>query len=145
MEGFIRTSKDNFISKNKLSSGNAVDNLTMKQFNTGTLWVDSIGEDGDRIRGMTVDAIFFDEVQDMFSQAIGNATKTLTAAKYGPIGQGVQVYFGTPKEKIATFHHYGMFLIKGIIILDVKTVVILFHFIYQKTRGGWISGFLDIP
>ena len=103
LEGFIRTSKDNFISKNKLSSGNAVDNLTMKQFNTGTLWVDSIGEDGDRIRGMTVDAIFFDEVQDMFSQAIGNATKTLTAAKYGPIGQGVQVYFGTPKEKNSYF------------------------------------------
>jgi hypothetical protein len=75
----------------------------MKQFNTGTLWVDSIGEDGDRIRGMTVDAIFFDEVQDMFSQAIGNATKTLTAAKYGPIGQGVQVYFGTPKEKNSYF------------------------------------------
>lgn len=103
LEGFIRTSKSGFISKNKLAGGNAVDNLTMKQFNTGTLWVDSIGEDGDRIRGMTVDAIFFDEVQDMFASAIGNATKTLTAAKYGPIGQGVQVYFGTPKEKNSYF------------------------------------------
>lgn len=103
LEGFIRTSKGGFISKNKLSGGNAVDNLTMKQFNTGTLWVDSIGEDGDRIRGMTVDAIFFDEVQDMFASAIGNATKTLTAAKYGPVGQGVQVYFGTPKEKNSYF------------------------------------------
>lgn len=103
LEGFIRTSKGGFISKNKLAGGNAVDNLTMKQFNTGTLWVDSIGEDGDRIRGMTVDAIFFDEVQDMFASAIGNATKTLTAAKYGPIGQGVQVYFGTPKEKNSYF------------------------------------------
>jgi len=103
LEGFIRTSKGGFISKNKLTSGNAVDNLTMKQFNTGTLWVDSIGEDGDRIRGMTVDAIFFDEVQDMFASAIGNATKTLTAAKYGPVGQGVQVYFGTPKEKNSYF------------------------------------------
>jgi hypothetical protein len=103
LEGFIRTSKGGFISKNKLVGGNAVDNLTMKQFNTGTLWVDSIGEDGDRIRGMTVDAIFFDEVQDMFASAIGNATKTLTAAKYGPTGQGVQVYFGTPKEKSSYF------------------------------------------
>lgn len=103
LEGFIRTSKGGFISKNKLVGGNAVDNLTMKQFNTGTLWVDSIGEDGDRIRGMTVDAIFFDEVQDMFASAIGNATKTLTAAKYGPTGQGVQVYFGTPKEKNSYF------------------------------------------
>jgi len=103
LEGFIRTSKGGFISKNKLVGGNAVDNLTMKQFNTGTLWIDSIGEDGDRIRGMTVDAIFFDEVQDMFASAIGNATKTLTAAKYGPTGQGVQVYFGTPKEKNSYF------------------------------------------
>ena len=60
LEGFVRTSKNGFISKNKLE-GNSVDNLTMKQFKSGTLWVDSIGEDGDRIRGMTVDAIFFDE------------------------------------------------------------------------------------
>lgn len=102
LEGFVRTSKNGFISKNKLE-GNSVDNLTMKQFKSGTLWVDSIGEDGDRIRGMTVDAIFFDEVQDMFATAIGNATKTLTAAKYGPVGQGVQVYFGTPKEKSSYF------------------------------------------
>jgi hypothetical protein len=252
LEGFVRTSKDNFISKNKLDK-NSVDNLTMKQFKDGTLWVDSIGEDGDRIRGMTVDAIFFDECfpyetyieveggkiqigevfelfssgleipliksynekldifeykkiknawnrgernvieifidevsiictpehkiltdygwctainlkvgdsiissngsysvkkyvtsldttymqscvydievsdnhnfivvtetnsndlnsgivvsncQDMFATAIGNATKTLTAAKYGPVGQGVQVYFGTPKEKNSYF------------------------------------------
>jgi hypothetical protein len=252
LEGFVRTSKNGFISKNKLE-GNSVDNLTMKQFKSGTLWVDSIGEDGDRIRGMTVDAIFFDECfpyetyieveggkiqigevfelfsagleipliksynekldifeykkiknawnrgernvieifidevsiictpehriltdygwctainlkvgdsiissngfcsvkkrvtsvttaymkscvydievsdnhnfivvtetnsnnqisgivvsncQDMFATAIGNATKTLTAAKYGPVGQGVQVYFGTPKEKNSYF------------------------------------------
>ena len=102
LEGFVRTSKNGFISKNKLE-GNSVDNLTMKQFKSGTLWVDSIGEDGDRIRGMTVDAIFFDEVQDMYATAIGNATKTLTAAKYGPVGQGVQVYFGTPKEKNSYF------------------------------------------
>ena len=252
LEGFVRTSKNGFISKNKLDK-NSVDNLTMKQFKDGTLWVDSIGEDGDRIRGMTVDAIFFDECfpyetyieveggkiqigevfelfsagleipliksynekldifeykkiknawnrgernvieifidevsiictpehriltdygwctainlkvgdsiissngfcsvkkrvtsvttaymkscvydievsdnhnfivvtetnsnnqisgivvsncQDMFATAIGNATKTLTAAKYGPVGQGVQVYFGTPKEKNSYF------------------------------------------
>ena len=75
----------------------------MKQFNAGTLWIDSLGSDGDRIRGMTADIIFFDEVQDMFGHAIGNATKILTAAKYGPVGQGVQVYFGTPKQKGSYF------------------------------------------
>lgn len=103
LETLIRTAKDDFITKNKLSSPNAVDNLTMKQFETGTLWVDSLGADGDRIRGMTVDVAMFDEVQDMLGHAIGNATKILTAAKYGPTGQGVQVYFGTPKGKNTHF------------------------------------------
>lgn len=103
LETLIRTAKDDFITKNKLNSANSVDNLTMKQFKTGTLWVDSLGADGDRIRGMTADVVFFDEVQDMFGHAIGNATKILTAAKYGPIGQGVQVYFGTPKENNTFF------------------------------------------
>jgi len=39
----------------------------------------------------------------MLGHAIGNATKILTAAKYGPVGQGVQVYFGTPKNKSTHF------------------------------------------
>ncbi len=99
LEGMVRTSKNDFINQNKLESSNSVDNLTMKQFNTGTLWVESLGADGDRIRGMTADVVFYDEVQDMFQHAIGNASKILTAAKYGPVGQGVQVFFGTPKEK----------------------------------------------
>ena len=61
LEGLIRTSKDDFVNRNKLTTGNAVDNLTMKQFKTGTLWVESLGTDGDRIRGMTADVVFFDE------------------------------------------------------------------------------------
>lgn len=103
LEGMIRTAKGDIINKNKLKTANAVDNLTMKQFNNGTLWIDSMGSDADRIRGMTADIVFFDEIQDMFSQGIGNATKILTAAKYGPIGKGVQVYFGTPKERGSHF------------------------------------------
>lgn len=104
LEGLIRDAEDDFINKNKLKSGNAVDNLTYKQFETGSLWIESTGRDGDRIRGMTLDVLFFDEVQDMLSLAIGNTTKTLTAAKYGPPGRGVQVYFGTPKERSSFFH-----------------------------------------
>jgi len=103
LEGLVRTAKDDFINKNKLTTGNAVDNLTMKQFQTGTLWVESLGTDGDRIRGMTADVVFFDEVQDMFPQAIGNAQKILTASKYGPTGKGVQVFFGTPKQRNSYF------------------------------------------
>ena len=74
LETLIRTAKNDFINSNKLISSNSVDNLTMKQFNAGTLWIDSLGSDGDRIRGMTADIVFFDEVQDMFGHAIGNAT-----------------------------------------------------------------------
>lgn len=103
LEGMIRSSKDDFINKNKLTSTNAVDNLTMKQFNTGTLWIESIGADADRVRGMTLDVSFYDEVQDMVEMAINNSNKTLTAAKYGPVGKGVQVYFGTPKSKGSWF------------------------------------------
>lgn len=103
LEGLIRSSKGDFINKNKLVGPTAVDNLTMKQFNTGTLWIESIGADGDRVRGMTLDVAFYDEVQDMVQQAIGNSTKTLTAAKYGQNGKGIQVYFGTPKEKGSWF------------------------------------------
>ncbi len=103
LEGLIRSAKDDFVNANKLKGHNAVDNLTMKQFNDGTLWVDSIGADGDRIRGMTLDVAFYDEVQDMVRLAVGNSTKTLTAAKYGPVGKGVQVFFGTPKERGSFF------------------------------------------
>ena len=103
LETLIRTAKNDFVNTNKLETSNAVDNLTMKQFKTGTLWIDSLGADGDRIRGMTADCVFMDEVQDMYGHAIGNATKILTAAKYGPTGQGVQVYFGTPKDKSSYF------------------------------------------
>jgi hypothetical protein len=104
LEGMIRTAKDDSINNNKLRSANAVDNLTMKQFKTGTLWIDSIGRDGDRIRGMTCDVTFFDEIQDMYGLAINNTTKILTQAKYGQTGKGVQVFFGTPKERSSYFH-----------------------------------------
>jgi hypothetical protein len=104
LESLITDAKDDFINRNKLKTANAVDNLTYKQFKTGSLWVESLGKDGDRIRGMTIDVMFFDEIQDMVGSAIGNAVKTLTAAKYGPVGKGVQVYFGTPKERGSYFH-----------------------------------------
>lgn len=47
----------------------------------------------------TVDCLFFDEVQDMTAQAIGAADKIAVQGKYGEIGQGMKVLFGTPKQK----------------------------------------------
>ena len=104
LEGLIKDAKDDFINKNKLTTNMAVDNITMKQFKSGTLWIDSTGADGDRLRGMTLDVLFADEAQDMPQLAVENILKTLTAAKYGQIGNGVQIFFGTPKERGSYFN-----------------------------------------
>ena len=81
------------------------DSLHFKQFLGGNhLWVESTGVDADRIMGRTADILFFDEVQKTTTQAIGNALKILTNAKYGRPTQGVQVYFGTPRRKGSDYH-----------------------------------------
>lgn len=52
----------------------------------------------------TADVFFFDEVQDTTGEAISTGKKILTTAKYGSPGNGVQVYFGTPKKHGSDFH-----------------------------------------
>jgi len=75
------------------------DSLEFKQFINGNyLWIESTGINGDRLRGRTGDVMFFDECQDTNSEAINNTLKSLSTAKYGPLGDGVQVFFGTPKQ-----------------------------------------------
>ncbi len=54
----------------------------------------------------TADGIFFDEVQKTTDQAIGNALKILTTAKYG--NKGIQVFFGTPRKKGSGFYKRWM-------------------------------------
>lgn len=82
-------------------SSSTNDSLEFKQFVGGNyMWIESTGINGDRLRGRTGDVIFYDEVQDTTSEAINNTLKSLSSAKYGPLGDGVQVFFGTPK-------HYG--------------------------------------
>lgn len=83
------------------------DSLSFKQFVNGNhLWIESTGLDADRIMGRTCDAIFFDEVQKTSDQAIGNALKILTTAKYG--NKGVYVMFGTPRRKGSGFYKRWM-------------------------------------
>src|SRR5690606_34856353 len=92
--------------ESKLDNSNASGNsLQFKQFvNNNHIWIESTGLNGDRLRGRTVDAIFFDECQDIPSVAIGAAIKALTKARYGKTTKGIQVYFGTPKQKGTGFH-----------------------------------------
>ena len=44
--------------------------------------------------------------QDIPREAISNANKLLAQSKYGPPGDGVQVYFGTPKQKSTEYYKY---------------------------------------
>ncbi len=94
-----------YVVAQKDSAREATDSLTYKQFKDGNvLWCESIGNEGARVRGRTVDVVFFDEVQEMSRQAISVATKILTHAHYGQKPGGVQVYFGTPKQRGSNFH-----------------------------------------
>lgn len=91
--------------KNLIDGGSpSNDQIQFKQFIGGNhLWIESAGIDGNRLRGKTADIMMFDEVQDIPVTAISNSLKVLTKSQYGPKGEGVQVYFGTPKQKGSDF------------------------------------------
>lgn len=109
----MRTSQDSYIQKQlmmydedgKRRSDVPEDTLTAKTFkNENKLWVESNANNAQRLQGMTLDGIFYDEVQRMNQDDIGNSRRTLTAARYGPVNQGIQLYFGTPLQKGSHFY-----------------------------------------
>lgn len=51
----------------------------------------------------TCDVLLFDECQEMPGTAIANSTKVLTKSQYGALGEGVQMYFGTPLQRGSEF------------------------------------------
>ena len=78
--------------------------LQFKQFQGGNhLWIESAGADGNRLMGKTGDIIFFDECQKYSPTALSNSIKVLNKAQYGRVGEGVQVYFGTPLQRGSQF------------------------------------------
>jgi hypothetical protein len=84
----------------KIDRSANTESLQFKQFVDGNyLRIESTGIDADRLRGGTVDCLFYDEIQDVRIEAISNANKLLSQARYGPETEGVQVYFGTPKQR----------------------------------------------
>jgi len=109
----MRESTDSYVLKQSLS----IDEITGKQRkdvpentqteklfkNENLLIVESNANDAQRLHGMTLDCIFYDEVQRMNQDDIGNSNKTLTAARYGPRGKGIQLYFGTPENRGSNF------------------------------------------
>jgi len=94
-----------YVQSQKNSRREATDSLYYKQFKQGNvLWCESIGNEGTRVLGRTFDVCFFDEIQDMSEVAIAKTTKCLTHAQHGVQPGGVQVYFGTPRQKGTFFH-----------------------------------------
>jgi ssDNA-binding Zn-finger/Zn-ribbon topoisomerase 1 len=70
LDALINTSTNDYINQQKMGynsrtkkvSSSKPDNMTLKQFKGGNnLWIESLGNDGDRVRGMSCDAIFYDE------------------------------------------------------------------------------------
>lgn len=89
-----------YVESNLDKAAAATDSLQFKQFINGNhIQIESTGIDANRLRGRTLDAILFDEIQDISRAAIANAIQILSKAQYGPPTEGVQVYFGTPKQK----------------------------------------------
>ena len=74
--------------------------LIYKQFEFGNhIMIESVGLNGDRIRSLTADAMFFDECQDTPGLAMANSIKVLSKSQWGRVGKGMQAYFGTPKGR----------------------------------------------
>lgn len=111
LEPMLRDSVDNYINRRSIKYDKRVggapahdDTITEKEFiGFNKIRVDATGRSGDRIRGTSQDVLLFDEVQDMRRLAIENALAVLTATPYGAPTQGVQLYFGTPKQSGSYF------------------------------------------
>jgi hypothetical protein len=111
LTNMIRSSVDNYIPKQLYGyddegkrTQDDSSTLTFKQFkNESRIMIESNANNATRLQSTTNDIIMYDEVQHMFDGDIGNANRTLTASNYGPIGQGTQIYFGTPLQKGSYF------------------------------------------
>jgi len=84
---------------------NATWNQTQKDFKgANTLYIEGAGADGDRLRGMQIDFILYDEFQDWARDAVAVIKESLSHSVLGPSGTGVELFFGTPKDAGSEFH-----------------------------------------
>ncbi len=80
-------------------------NQTQKDFkDQNTLYIEGAGTDGDRLRGMQIDFLLYDEFQDWCRDAVAVTKESLSHSTFGPSGTGLELYFGTPKEAGSEFH-----------------------------------------
>lgn len=79
--------------------------VTQKTFKDGNfILIEGAGLEGDRLRGIPLDYVLFDEVQDLSRTARENTLEALSHSKLGMAGTGLEMDFGTPKEVGSEFH-----------------------------------------
>lgn len=78
--------------------------VTEKHYQSdNVLYIDSTSKDGDRLRGLPLDIGLFDEIQDMTTAARENTQQALSHSIFGRSGEGLEIYFGTPKSAGSDF------------------------------------------
>jgi hypothetical protein len=86
-----------FVATKKLKTG--VFSVSHKQFeDSNTLFIEGASNEANRLRNMSLDFIMFDEVQDILDAALDNAGEALSHSSWGPPGEGISLFFGTPKN-----------------------------------------------
>jgi len=120
-----------------LISQNVNESLQYKEFkDSNHIWVESTGVDASRLRGRTVDAIIFDEIQDMPGAALSNAIKMMTMAQYGQEPGGVQLFMGTPKNKDSIY--YSMWMKSSQQLFHLRCEMCLEYFpLYVPGTNSW--------
>lgn len=149
LDPMMNSSADNYILQKNLKHDDdaamtAEDTITEKYFiGFNKLRIDSIGKTGDRLRGTTQDVLLMDEIQDMSKLAIENVLRVLTTSPYGASTQGVQVYFGTPKQSGSYFWEIWNDSDKRfhqLRCLSCKDYFFLYTLDDEKWFDIWISG-----
>ena len=73
--------------------------VTHKPFKDGNLvYIEGAGDEGDRLRGISLTYLILDEAQDIPEAARENTLQALSHSKFGPSNTGLEMIFGTPKN-----------------------------------------------
>lgn len=86
---------------NKLEGDGSVSQMPFREGNF--VLIEGAGDQGDRLRGIPLDYVLFDEIQDLPRAARENTQEALSHSKFGPPGFGLEMDFGTPKEENSDF------------------------------------------
>jgi len=79
--------------------------VSQKDFvGTNTLYIEGASEEGNRLRNISVDFVLYDEIQDWYTAARENVQEANSHSRFGRQGFGLEMFFGTPKDKKSDFY-----------------------------------------